>query len=93
MSGHETLNVLPRDPTINNHHSFTGYVCQWSRRWFMHWADGRIAYRPHGNPENRMLSRDKGYFEVGRCRCATAPSTPTAVQAGECHWGWGDWWI
>ena len=28
MSGHETLEVLPRDPTIN-HHCVTGSVCQY----------------------------------------------------------------
>jgi hypothetical protein len=33
MSGHETLKVLPYDPTIN-HHRFTGSIGQWSRRWF-----------------------------------------------------------
>jgi hypothetical protein len=45
---------------------FTGSVCQWSRRWFMHWADRRIAPPPHGDPENRIFSGGKGYFESGR---------------------------
>ena len=32
----------------------------------MQWADRRMAPLPYGDPENRICSGGKGYFELGR---------------------------